>query len=398
MSSYLLLRNNKESGPFTIEEIQGISLKAYDLIWVVGKSAAWRYPGEIPDLKSFAPPVPEQLTDRFIRKPDIKKSDSVNSTFTDSPKIKISEPAAVRGRENNGHKITSGRSVYVNLPTDKKVTPKHPDRVMFELEIPTAEQQEPAYDFSNLHKKRVARASRFSGKVLWVSTFFLLFGTGILTGFFISDRRIFFSTAEKSTHKQELVHPAILPGSGEISSPDIISAQKGNPRSNSFQDSAKMAGLSAAKSANAQEKRRVKIKNERKDSVLNNPVASATIPIYDSLKQSSLPKIDLLFQQIMAHPENYVSLQTGRYSTGVFGGISSFPITLTNNSSIVLNLVVSIDYIQNNEKIFKTESLSFDNLEPGESASLKAPKSPRGVKINTHMHVLPHQAAPGTSN
>ena len=63
MSSYLLLRNNKESGPFTIEEIQGMSLKAYDLIWVVGKSAAWRYPGEIQELKSFAPPVPEQLTD-----------------------------------------------------------------------------------------------------------------------------------------------------------------------------------------------------------------------------------------------------------------------------------------------------------------------------------------------
>ena len=53
MSSYLLLRNNQESGPFTMEEIKGMSLKAYDLLWVVGKSAAWRYPGEIAELKSF---------------------------------------------------------------------------------------------------------------------------------------------------------------------------------------------------------------------------------------------------------------------------------------------------------------------------------------------------------
>ncbi len=68
MSSYLLLRNNKESGPFTIEEIKGMTLKPYDLLWVVGKSAAWRYPGEINELKSFAPPVPEQLTDSYIKK------------------------------------------------------------------------------------------------------------------------------------------------------------------------------------------------------------------------------------------------------------------------------------------------------------------------------------------
>lgn len=159
-----------------------------------------------------------------------------------------------------------------------------------------------------------------------------------------------------------------------------------------------MTGYPLVKPANAQEKRRSKIKNERKDSVLNIPVVSATIPLQDSLKQTSLPKTDVLYQQIAAHPENYVSLQAGRYSTGVFGGISSFPITLTNNSSIILNLVVHIDYIQNNEKIFKTESLSFSDLEPGESATLKAPKSPRGVKITTHMQVLPHQADPGSSN
>jgi hypothetical protein len=58
MSSYLLLRNNKESGPFSFEEVKDMSLKTFDLLWVVGKSAAWRYPGEIAELKSFAPPLP----------------------------------------------------------------------------------------------------------------------------------------------------------------------------------------------------------------------------------------------------------------------------------------------------------------------------------------------------
>jgi hypothetical protein len=84
----------------------------------------------------------------------------------------------------------------------------------------------------------------------------------------------------------------------------------------------------------------------------------------------------------------------------MFGGISSFPITLTNGSKIMLDqVVVSIDYIQSNEKIFKTETLSFNGLEPGESVTLKAPKSPRGVKISTHIQVRnSNPAIPGSSN
>src|SRR2546421_892684 len=69
MQKFLLLRNNKETGPFSVEELEQLGLKPYDLIWVNGKSAAWRYPGEVDELKSFAPPVEEQPYDRFYKKP-----------------------------------------------------------------------------------------------------------------------------------------------------------------------------------------------------------------------------------------------------------------------------------------------------------------------------------------
>ena len=51
-------------------------------------------------------------------------------------------------------------------------------------------------------------------------------------------------------------------------------------------------------------------------------------------------------------------------------------------------VVVHIDYIQNNQKIFKTESLSLNDLEPGETVTLRAPKSPRGVKVVTRIQVV----------
>ncbi|HYJ38128.1 MAG TPA: GYF domain-containing protein, partial [Chitinophagaceae bacterium] len=70
MQKFLLLRNNKQTGPYSVEELEQMGLKPYDLIWVNGKSAAWRYPGEVDDLKSFAPPVEEQPYDRFYKKPN----------------------------------------------------------------------------------------------------------------------------------------------------------------------------------------------------------------------------------------------------------------------------------------------------------------------------------------
>src|SRR5688572_7466794 len=68
MTSYLLLRNNKESGPYSLDEIVQLGLKAYDLVWVNGKSAAWRYPGEVTELQPYAPAVEEQPYDRFYKK------------------------------------------------------------------------------------------------------------------------------------------------------------------------------------------------------------------------------------------------------------------------------------------------------------------------------------------
>jgi hypothetical protein len=69
MKPYRLLRNNQESGPYSAEELIQLGLKAYDLIWQDGKSASWRYPCEIAELKPYAPEVEEQPFDRFFKKP-----------------------------------------------------------------------------------------------------------------------------------------------------------------------------------------------------------------------------------------------------------------------------------------------------------------------------------------
>lgn len=82
MNKYLLLRDNKQSGPYSVEELIAKGLKPYDLVWQDGKSAAWRYPSEIADFKGFAPVVEEQPYDRFYKKkPDYHSNQELSNTI-----------------------------------------------------------------------------------------------------------------------------------------------------------------------------------------------------------------------------------------------------------------------------------------------------------------------------
>jgi hypothetical protein len=56
---YLLLRSNKQTGPYSLEELLQLNLKPFDLVWMEGRSAAWQYPSEIPSLKPYVPETPQ---------------------------------------------------------------------------------------------------------------------------------------------------------------------------------------------------------------------------------------------------------------------------------------------------------------------------------------------------
>jgi uncharacterized protein YneF (UPF0154 family) len=396
MSSYLLLRNNKESGPFTLDEVQGMSLKTYDLIWVVGKSAAWRYPGEIPELKSFAPSVPEQGADNFLKKTNTENpgSDLSNTKIPDS--LNSQRPLA------NSQRSVTNRSVYINLPAEKKSGNQLSDLILEESGMITSNNPQSEFDFTEIYKKQPSAAARYSGRILWISTIMLLFGAGIMTGFFISDRRKFFSSDENHPQNNPATQQVVFKDKKENPAVSI----NNNPVINNNEitslnpDSVKKKNGIPKKINGGAVKKVVIINAVNKDSMAAEQAVLAAIRAKDSLKQDAINKSEMLYQRIKANPEKYLNLSTGRYSTGLFGGISSFPVTLTNNSPVKIEMVeVIIDYIQNNEKVFKTETLSFNDLEPGEDLTIKAPKSSRGTKIATHIHIINlHQPVPGSSN
>src|SRR5262245_11179280 len=114
MANYLLLRNNKESGPYSLDDLIQLGLKPYDLIWIQGKSAAWRYPSEVEELKPIAPAVEEQPFDRFPKKPSEKES---------IPAAPVPTQDQATPMEAEYQRYLPKKSVHVTMPGQKSAEP-----------------------------------------------------------------------------------------------------------------------------------------------------------------------------------------------------------------------------------------------------------------------------------
>src|ERR1051326_6014096 len=112
MASYLLLRSNNQTGPHNLEDLVKIGLKPYDLVWVQGKSAAWRYPSEVEELKPYAPAIEEQPYDRFYKK------DTAKQVKEEPVQEQSYQPTAVEEKsvvEEKYAKYIPKKSVFVTL-------------------------------------------------------------------------------------------------------------------------------------------------------------------------------------------------------------------------------------------------------------------------------------------
>lgn len=145
MATYLLLRNNKETGPYELADLLVQQLKAYDLVWVQGRSAAWRYPCEIDELKAHAPVAEEQPFDRFYKKKIAKEpvvqqeqeekvaenKEEKTTAIKETSPYEDYLPKAVKEEK----KATS-KSVFVTLPA-KPAQPANKPKPIERIAVPT---------------------------------------------------------------------------------------------------------------------------------------------------------------------------------------------------------------------------------------------------------------------
>jgi len=151
MNQYLLLRDNKQTGPYTAQELAAKGLKPYDLVWLEGKSAAWRYPGELDELKAFAPGVEEQPYDRFYKRTGEEASETTKQhAVAETNTVQESQPVNKQVEQTSKH-------IYVTMPVGKAQTATTP--VAKKEEKAVTQQNDKNVNQGNNTQKKAAAAT-----------------------------------------------------------------------------------------------------------------------------------------------------------------------------------------------------------------------------------------------
>lgn len=428
-TTYLLLRDNKQSGPYTFDELKAKGLKAYDLVWIEGRSAAWRYPCEIEELSAFAPVVEEQPFDRFYKKPaqisDSVLSKTVTSATPATGRTSTSETVvAAAVISGDASAIPGKRIIYVTLPAGKRtVEPppaiQEPLPVIHEKYLPdhslssipvapvnTFEDNISHYNEDGLPGVEITpravrrhRSSRIGQSVVIVLTVIALLAAGIFIGLSINKNSLGFvknlslNNGKDKPEPVKVIPPTHASQPLAVNSLPPTAAAQTPPAKDSIVTSTQTTSTSVIANTNAPSPKTTAPAKERTTQAAQKTQPPVTAPKDSSLLAApaahreashrtdmSVEKVDK--DVIRNNLSNLVSLGASGYTVGTFGGISDLQLTVSNHSVYSLDLVVvEVQYIQANKKVFKTENLYFRGIAPGSALMQEAPKSSRGIKV-----------------
>jgi hypothetical protein len=437
MVTYLLLRDNKQLGPLTLDEVIQLGLKGYDLVWVEGRSAAWRYPSEIEELKSFAPIVEEQPFDRFYKRPAAAENKNIPKEITP---VKT-EPAPVVSHEKQYASISRGdNKVYVTLPARTAAiasTPSIKKTVVEEVKPAIIQERFFAEEkFANpagfgneflqhdvveknqrvekTQQPNISTNKKILKPALMLLGVFVLLGCGILIGLYINKSTVVSTEKIKETANQQTVpakeqqtNPPVVPVSDKL----VDNNQANNSAientvkqpDNTIENKNVTASQTDIQNIKKEitpvddKKKEQKTKNilPKKIPILSQSAATDTNSDYYQktgvARRSSTHRDDEISDKavLKTNIADMVGLSANTYSVGTFGGISNLQITVSNHSVYPLDLVVvEVQYVQANKKIFKTENIYFHNVGAGSALMQEAPKSPRGIKVQYKIAVI----------
>lgn len=411
---YLLLRDNKQSGPYSLDDIKTMGLKKYDLVWVEGKSAAWRYPCEVEEFKSFAPQVDEQPYDRFYKKPaqqehyqfqqtssapksqqenlpvEQKKAGSKEEIRKISPRkyVSISLPGSMRVKIDPGQKDTDQKSKISRQPEKEEVSIKPALEPIFRSEekksVPaTVIAHDPVENTAPTAFPVTAERRKMTGNDL---VQYIAFAMGVLTIFMvaylvyssISDPLV--ATPPTRLTEQKPKPPALAE---PVVAGQIPNAATEEPEVKTDPGEQKAAPVPEQE------------KEQEPMSTL--PVKKTTVVRFNDDKPQ--PDVQHASSAVVKSLASKVSTSLNKYKVSVFGGIEDVRVSLHNQSSYKLDLVVvEVQYISNNNKVVKMETLRFKDVNGGESADITAPASKRGIKVQTHISYITSSAAGVSEN
>ena len=406
MNKYLLLRDNKQSGPYTVPEIINIGIKPYDLVWLEGKSAAWRYPSEVEELKAFAPAVEEQPFDRFYKKPQTKQADVPVLSEEPPTGIITDEHNRYKPKSANDSTTTETKKVYINFPASSKPAVKSVSAAPATIENinPGSSLKESSVQpdlirnvdaVPRFHQEVIKEKKPADRRVIYISAAAcLLLATisGVLYFNYSQQRE---SLKELSTIVQELENKE----KASVQSVPASLVHDEVPADPSSQNTASIIpdiNTTAEETAilTTDPPKKVKPSSSNKTPATENKSAVVFEEKQEHAVAKEQPEAEARPALTRENLFKLVTVKPNAYKTGVLGGISNLQFELTNNSDVELHRVaVEIKYLGPEKKVVKTQTVYFENVSPGAQITLDVPKSNRGVSIEYHVTDIKSQVA-----
>ena len=441
MNTYLLLRSNKQSGPYSLQQLVSLGLKPYDLVWLEGKSAAWRYPSEVDGLKDYAPATEEQPYDRFYKKTEEKTVITPQQQQQEAPKQELQETYVSPKEEVyvlpvENKTLTTSKKVFVAMPEnhvpkkqsqpvvvkappvveEKPVVVKKKKLKVIRVNTehwslpkePVIPKQEPiikAYPVSlkeeptlnekysesldDIKRRYTETYLSRKKKSKWTSTHtsvLQVFGGAIVFCFLVVVTYKNFGGEEKPQARTTMIQPdkrAIntVSTTSTVIPPIVPETEK--PKTKKTQSLKEDIELKENTDIPAESLVTNSTQQKKEEVIRENEEVVA------SEKKAVMPPKateETKPRKTKTKPVNInrlVNVKANNYKQRAFGGVMNLELTVNNDSKFELDkVIVELQYLKPSEQPIKTETIVFSSIEANGSKTLKIPDYLRGIKVS----------------
>ncbi|MBL0307305.1 MAG: hypothetical protein IPQ25_15120 [Chitinophagaceae bacterium] len=385
-NTYILLRNNSESTPLSLEDLKRIGLLPTDLLWVECQSVCWQKPQEIPELKQLLTLAPQ---------PSIKPA-------TDEQPEKYAPPV-----ETETAAATHKNRVHVELPSNYKSLTKmkeEPAQVKQESPAWQTETKTPGTvnnNDSNNHLSSNDSQPDEGSKDPWIRNHAPKDKTEMLESLLkLPPKKIalyaglviagaLMMLVIKGTGGHEQMRPQPVTQQTEIvkTTPAEVPAEEQAADSTTTPESYAQQNIPIGQpTTNPAEEKKISAPQKNETTAKNTVTKKESTPVSNETTDTKPVAVAEKKEVKKASVENISSklqLKANEYSVAAFGGIRNLKMTLQNDSRYLLDKVsVELNYLNPEGKVVKTEKIDFNYIQPGAEATIAVNKTSRGVKLD----------------
>lgn len=346
MELFYLLRNNHESGPFSLKELRNHPLYTTDLLWIDGESTQWAHPNSIPALANVV------LQVRQPRPPVAK---------------------------------TTKQGLATNSALGSAATDIHDE----ELAAPSFEELKLKYGKKLPRRKAWRKSISIGTNLIGLATFVI----GVMMAAFMVKKAIdsidyppMVATAESREIESETL-PVSTSTHAAFGAPQAET--KDLDQQIPFEEPAlNKPGLGANPSAAKKPLQPVEpttkaIEKPGVEKSQTNPqVKDESTGENEKAVEKEEPKpVEVAAtEKPVARPS--LSLSANQYKVGLLGGISNLELSVSNATSIAVEkAVVEVEYLKPNGKVTSSQTVTVNGITPGSSKKVTVPDHGRGVSV-----------------